>query len=178
MTVTALIVSAALAGASAILALGGTGVLARFNRHTDRMMEARDVFFRASRALLNEQETSRVIVDQLEFMAKTINDPRIGRALLVAALRGDLGKAVRNPPQHSLDLRAALERMRPELRRQYGIAASSYLFAATFTNSVLGTLIRRVALFWLIGTDDEPRPATIVITDLDSIHDRPRELVA
>jgi hypothetical protein len=67
--------------------------------------------------------------------------------------------------------------MRPELRKQYSIAAASMVSAATFTNVLRGTFLRRTVLFWLSGDDDEPQSAGIIVTDVASLRHTVRELV-
>jgi hypothetical protein len=165
----------------AIATIGAVFALERFltwrSRHLDRLMECRDVFFRAAKNLLADDETPPLIVDQLEFMGKSIASARIGRMLLWAALRGDLRRSVRNPSQHVRDVRLALSRMRPELRKQYTLAITGMIFAATFMNVFLGSFLRRAILFWITGNDDEPQNAEFIVTDAASMHSQ-RELVA
>ena len=142
-----IILSWGLAAAVAVLAYGGWHFLKSRSRHLELMMELRDEFFRAAKALVSDNETPDAVLTRLEFMAENIDNPRIGRFVLAAAFSGRLNEYAEHPPEEIRNFTSTLQDMRQELRHQFGIASATGLLAATYTNICIGFIVRRMLLF-------------------------------
>lgn len=166
MTASALALGALVATVFVATALAVQLYLTARARQIAAMAKCREAFFRAASNLLRDDDTPSIVVDALEAMVRLIDKPQMGRHLLWAALSGGLSYAMRNPSTRSRDLMAAYLLMRPELRRLYGEAAANSMVAATFTNSVLGTLIRRLVLYWSREQQDTAPRTEAALLDL------------
>ena len=142
-----IILSWVLAGAVAALAYVGWRVLKRRSHHLDLMMDLRDEFFKAATALISDDETPEAVLVRLEFMAENIDNPRVGRSILVAALSGRLREMAEHPPREFSQFMMVLQEMRQEMRHQFGIASATGLLAATYMNIWIGSILRRMLLF-------------------------------
>jgi hypothetical protein len=121
--------------------------LAWRRKQIEAMMECRDQFFRASSLLIAEEDVPDAIIRRLEFIARNIANPRLGRRIAYDALSGDLRDMSAEPPRQVIEFLEIIKQLRPELQGLVGKAFVSSLIAVTFTNILLGPLICRVVLF-------------------------------
>lgn len=118
-------------------------------RQLRAMMVCRERFFDAANKLLADDDVPPIVIDHIESMAGLLDNPKFGRELAMAAISGELRHMAQRPSQNASAFVGAIKRMRPELRDLAGTATASALIASTYTNWLLGTLIRRAILFAL-----------------------------
>lgn len=149
-------------GAFAALAYAATRMLYRASRQLRNGAALRAEFFEAALALAEDPATPRELVERVRRLAERIDDPRVGRRLLRRALSGRLRAAVESPDARFL---AGLDALAPAARDLVCGAAASFLLAATFSNFLLGSVLRRAVLFWVRGVRG---PAAALVADLEA----------
>lgn len=122
-------------------------------RHLCNMERLHQRFFAAAAALAEDRQTPPVVIDALDLMARQLDRPAFGYRLLAAAVAGDLRDAVERPRAQTTAVLRALQAMDGEQRRTAEAAFASFALAASFNNLLLGSVNRRLILFWINGLD-------------------------
>lgn len=122
-------------------------------RNIEAAMELRDEFFASAEALVRDRETPDSIIELLEACANSITRPQVGRLVIRRALANRLPQvgAEEQEDEESRRFLQDVYGMREELRRTLAQAAMQYAQAASFNNTVLGGLVRRMSATWLAG---------------------------
>ncbi len=163
--------------AFAVIAIEAVRFVRQRTKQLGSLMESRADFFKSADILLNDDATPAAVVEMLAYLGDNLGNPKIGRMLLVAGFRGDLRASIRKTRKAESELVSAVDGLRPELRKQFGVACAGALFSATYANIFLGTLIRQMMLYW-VEKDDEQKEAEILVADIMQQGRPPRSAAA
>lgn len=122
-------------------------VLAWRRQQIEIMAACHDEFYKASNALLSDDDTPEIIITRLDVLEHNMVEPAVGRYVAWSAINGRLSRLAEHPPHEMRKTIAAIQSMRPELRELVGRAMISGVLAGTYTNIVIGPILRRVMLY-------------------------------
>ncbi len=122
-------------------------VLAWRRQQIEIMTACRDEFYKAVNALLSDDDTPEIVIARLDALEHNMVEPALGRHVAWGAINGELRQFAEHPPDEMKKTIAAIESMRPELRELVGRAMISGVLAGTYTNIVIGPILRRVMLY-------------------------------
>lgn len=135
-------------------------------KQIEAMERHRAMFFRSAGALVKNKSTPDEIIKHIEFLMENIDSPVIGRIIFLSSLWGGMiGDFVR-PSVKTLALESSIQSMTSEMQFHFYVLASRGMFAATFTNALIGPFIRRFVLYWVAG-DNSPKPVNIIISRIE-----------
>jgi len=122
--------------------VGIVGEVARIrSRQLDNQALCRDEFFAAAGRLIADPETPDHIISDLDKLARVLTSRTVLWSFVTRALQGRL----RNP--NPANLRKDYYSVPQYLRADFLMTLVSAIYAVTFNNMVLGTLIRRLMLY-------------------------------
>jgi hypothetical protein len=98
-------------------------------------------FYKAAFAMIEDDRTPDIVIQDIERFSHQLRDPRIARRLLHTTLSGDLRRAARH--HRHTDRAKAIQSLPPELSSLAAGMFVNYVFSASYSSLLAGPLVRR-----------------------------------
>jgi hypothetical protein len=102
-------------------------------------------FYRSAEILAEDEGTPEVVLHMLSRASADLESRVVVWAAAWRLLRGHVRDEAKS--EHFRAFRAEVEGMRPEMRKHLALAVMSAVFRVTYNNLIVGTALRRLALF-------------------------------
>lgn len=136
----------------ALLAFGLPAWLNRRRSHLDRQMAFANQYYSAARNVVGNKEVPDELAELVMVLGRMMFTPRLGRRIMSLWLKGEFSRIA----ERSRDRQSPFDQISSDaMRREVAVAVVSGMFAATCENHVIGPIVRRNILYWLMGNSGQ-----------------------